>query len=192
MFRWDNFVSKEPFGLLDASLQIADGVHFSQVDPDRDERLSNFGRQTRDNHSGSEQSRGFDSLHQVVCNIRVHRLNTGDVDNDNLGAICPDTPEQLLRELPGALRINDTDDREDEQTLANLQNGSRQFADRLLLLTNRPFTLLHEHYGYRIGNAVRSWLVGIQDPVQEGEVVLVFREKGACQHGAQKQNDPDR
>ena len=39
--------AEQPLGLLDAALQVADGVHLAQVDADGDERLGDLRGQAR-------------------------------------------------------------------------------------------------------------------------------------------------
>jgi hypothetical protein len=79
--------------------------------------------------------------------------------------------------LPRALRVNDADDRENEQPLAHLQYRSGQLSDRFLLLANDAFTLLDEAHCHRVRDAVRRWLVSVQNAVQFLEVCLIFRKQ---------------
>ena len=58
----------------------------------------------------------------MVRDGNVHGGDAGDVDNDDFRAIGADAAEQLLRQLAGALRVNDADDGENEQAFADLQD----------------------------------------------------------------------
>jgi len=99
--------------------------------------------------------------------------------------------KKLLGELARSLRIDDTDDRQDEQPVAHLEDRSRKLADRLLLLADRALALLHESDGHCDGDPVGGRLIRIEDPVQEREIALVFRKQGACEHVAQQKHDAD-
>ena len=87
--------------------------------------------------------------------------------------------EQLLGQLARALRIDDADDRQDEQALADLEHRRRQLADRLLLLADDALALLHEADGHGGRDAVGGRLVRVQDAVQLVEVLVVGREQRA-------------
>src|SRR6202035_4132600 len=119
-----DLVPQEPFGLFDAALQVADGVHLTEVHAYGDEGLRNFRRQAGDNDCGAQQAGSFHGLYEVVGHGSVHGRHTGDVDNHDLGAIGADPAEELLRELAGALRVDHADDGENQQALAHLKHGS--------------------------------------------------------------------
>src|SRR5438552_1977837 len=191
IFQRQDLVAEQPLRLLDAALQVAHGCHLAQVDADRDERLGDFGRQAGDDDGGAEQPRRLDRLHEVVRDVRVHRRHTGDVDHDHLRAVGADRPQQLLGQLTGTLRIDDPDDRQNEEPLAHLQHRRRQLADRLLLLPDDALALLHETHGHRVGDPVRRGLVGVENAVQFVEVFVVLAEQRAGEHVAQQQHDAD-
>src|SRR3989442_529796 len=58
LYRLD-FVAQEPMALLDASMQVADGVHLGQLHADVQQRLRDLGRQSRDDDRGAEKPRGL-------------------------------------------------------------------------------------------------------------------------------------
>src|SRR2546428_11384405 len=74
----------------------------------------------------------------MVRHTGVHGRDARDVDHDDLGAVDPDATEQLLGELTSTLRVDDADDRKDQQSLAHGQDRSRELADRFLLLADDP------------------------------------------------------
>ena len=133
----------------------------------------------------------FDRLHQVVRDARVHRGDAGEVDDDDLAARGADAVQELLRELACAVRIDRADDRQNQQSLAHLEHGRRQLADGFLLLSDDALALLDEADRHRVRDAVRGGLVRVENSIQLGEIVLVFREQRTCQHVAQQQNDAD-
>ncbi len=106
----------------------------------------------------------------------VHGCHTGDIDDDDFRAVRSNPAQELLRQLPGALRVDDADDGKNQQPLANLQHRSGEFADCFLLLANNAFALLHEADCHRVCDAVCRRLVGVQDAIQLLEIVLVFRK----------------
>src|SRR3989454_9941789 len=111
---------------------------------------------------------------QVVGHVRVHRRDARDVDHDHLRAVRADGAEQLLGQLPRALRVDDADDRENQEPLAYLEHRGGQLPDGLLLLADDALALLHEADGYRIRDAVRRRLIRVENATQllEGLVVL--------------------
>src|SRR5437762_6156503 len=113
-----------------------------------------------------------------------------DVDHDDLGAIDPDAAEQLLGELTRALRVDDANDREDQQSLAHRQHRGRELADRFLLLADDPLALLDKAHGHRIGDAVGGRLIGVLDTIELREVCPIPGEQRAREHVAQQQHDP--
>ena len=125
----------------------------------------------------------------MVCHSGVHRRHAGDVDDDHLRAVRADSPEQLLRQLARALRVDHADDRENQQPFADLQHRGGEFADCLLLLADDALALLDESYGDCIRNSIGSGLVGVQDTVQLFEIGLILCEERTGQHVAQEQND---
>ena len=48
-------VAEQPLGLLEAALQVTDGVHLAQVDPDRHQRLGDRRGQPGDDDAGAHQ-----------------------------------------------------------------------------------------------------------------------------------------
>src|SRR4029450_6984210 len=186
-----DLVAQEPLGLFDTALEVADGVHLAEVDADVDERLGDLGRQAGDDDDRPEEARGLDRLHQVVRDGRVDVGDAGEIQHDDLGPVGPDAGGELLGELWRALRVDDADDRQDEQTLADLEHRSRQLTDRLLLLADDALALLDEPDSDRAGNPVGGRLVGVEDPVQLVEILAVLGEERPAQHVAEQQHDPD-
>ena len=90
-------------------------LHLGQVDADGDQRLGDLRRQAGDDDAGAHEARRLDRLHEVVGDVGVDRRHAGDVDDDHLGAVGADAAQQLLGELARALRVDDADDRQDEQ-----------------------------------------------------------------------------
>src|SRR5215218_1999511 len=156
-------VAQDPLGLLDAALQVADRVDLAELDAERDERLGDLGREPRDDHARAHEARGVDGLDEVVRDRRVDRRDARDVDHDDLRAVRADAAQQLLRELARPLAVEDADDREDQEPLADLQHRRRELPDRLLLLADDALALLHEVDRQRVGDAVGGRLVGVED-----------------------------
>ena len=148
-------------------------------------------RQAGDDHARTHQARCVDRLHQVVGHRGVDGRHTGDVDDDHLGAVGADRPQQLLGDLAGALAVQHADDRQDQQLFAHLQHGRGQLADGLLLLADDALALLHEADGHGVGDAVGRRLVGVEHPVQQVEVGLVLLEQRPGEHVAQQQHDAE-
>ena len=107
--------------MLDAALQITDGIHLAEIDPDGDDGLCDFRRQTGHDNRSTEEARSFYGLHQVIGHRRIHCRHARDVDHHHLGAIRAYAAQQLLGQLARSLRIDDTDDGQDQQPLAHLQ-----------------------------------------------------------------------
>src|SRR5439155_11353930 len=116
-------VSEQPLRLLDPALEIADGVDLAQVDADGDERLRDLGREPRHDDVGSHEARGVHRLHQVVGHGRVHGRHARDVHHHHLRAVGADAAQQLLGELARSQGVDDADDGQDEQSVADLQHG---------------------------------------------------------------------
>src|SRR3954451_25004936 len=93
-----DLVPEQPLGLLDAALEVADGVDLGEVDAERDQRLGDLRREAGDDHAGAHQPGGVDRLHEVVGDRGVDGRDAGDVDHDHAGAVGPDAAEQLLGE----------------------------------------------------------------------------------------------
>src|SRR5256885_13518837 len=165
-------VAELAFGLLDAALEIADRIHLAQIHADGDERLRDFGRQTGDDDAGAHEPRRFDRLHQVIGHRRVNGGYTGNVDDHHFGAVLADTTQQLFGQLARALSVNDADDRQNQQTLANLEHRRGKFADRFLLLSNDAFAFLHAAHRDGVGDAVGSRLVDGQHAAEQLEIGL--------------------
>ena len=130
-------------------------------------------------------------LDEVVGHRLVDVRDAGDVDDDDLRAVRADAVEQLLGELAGALAVQDADDRQDQQPLADGQDRRRQLADRVLLLPDDPLALVDEADGDGVGDPVGRRLVGVEHAVQQPEVALVLLEQGPGQDVAQQQHDAD-
>src|SRR5262245_39197208 len=87
--------------------------------------------------------------------------------------------------------VDQADDRQDQQALADLQYRSGQLPDRFLLLTDRALALLHEADRNRGGDAVGGGLVGIENAIQPVEIAAVQREQRSGEDVAQQEHDPD-
>src|SRR6266576_2558948 len=83
------------------------------------------------------------------------------------------------------LRVDDADDRQNQQALAHLQHRGGELPDRLLLLPDDTLALLHEADGHRIRDAVGRRLVGVEDAVELVEVSVVLGEQRAGEHVTQ-------
>ena len=59
-------VAEQPLGLLEAALQVTDGVHLAQVHPDGHQGLGDLRRQPGDDDAGTHQPGRVDGLHEVV------------------------------------------------------------------------------------------------------------------------------
>src|SRR5205085_3386861 len=186
-----HLVAEEPLRLLDAALEVAHGVHLREVDADGHQSEGDLGREAGDDAAGTHEPRGLDGLHEVVCHGRVDGRNTGDIYHHDLGPIRPNSPQQLLGHLASALAVQDTDDRQNEESLPDLQYRRGQLTDRLLLLADDPLTLLDEAHTDRVGDAVGRGLVGVQDAVQQLEVALVLLEQRAGEDVTQQQDDTE-
>src|SRR5713101_3042438 len=128
-------IAQGSLGLFDTALKIADSVHLAQVDANRDQCLCDLGRQASDDDRRAQQPGGFHGLHQVIGHGRIHHRHACDVNDDDLGAVGSNALQQLFSELARSLWIDDSDDRQDEQSLTDLQHWSGQNANRFLLLT---------------------------------------------------------
>src|SRR3954471_23289677 len=162
----DDAVAEQALGLLEAALEIADRAHRPEVDAEVDEGLRDARRQPGEDRAGAHQPRRLDGLHKVVGDGHIDGRDTGDVDDDDLRAVRLDRPEQLLGQLTRALRVEHADDRQDQQPPADLKNGRGELADRRLLLADHPLPLVDEADADGHGDAVRSGLVGVKDPVE--------------------------
>jgi len=186
-----DFVSQEFLGLFNSALQIANGVHLSEIHTDGDEGLGNFRGKAGDDDGGTEEARSFDGLDEVVRDGNVHGGHTGDVDNDDFRTVGADAAKQLLRQLTSALRVNNTDDGENEQAFANLQDWRRELANCFLLLTDDAFAFLNETDGDSVGDAVRGGFVGIENAIELFKIGLVLSEEGASENVTEEEHDTD-
>src|SRR5215211_6022272 len=82
--------TQQALRLFDTSLQVADRVHLAQVDADRHQRLGDVGGQAGDDDARPHEPRGVDGL------------------------------DQMLGQLTGALAVEQADDGQDQQALADL------------------------------------------------------------------------
>src|SRR3954449_3735032 len=138
---WRGTVPEQPLRFLEPALEIADGAHPADGDAKIDERLRDLRGQPRDDRAGAHEARRLNRLDQVVGDRHVDRGDAGDVDDDDPGAMPLNRPEQLLGELARTRRVEDPDDREDEQSLTNLQHRRGQLANRILLVTDDALAL---------------------------------------------------
>jgi hypothetical protein len=117
--------------------------------------------------------------------------DAGDVDDDDFGAVGADAAQELVGELLGAWAVEDADDGEDEESFADLEYGGGQFADGVLLLADDAFALFDEADGDGVGDAVGGGFVGVEDAVEQVEVVAVFLEEGSGEDVAEEEDDAD-
>src|SRR5438132_14032852 len=101
------------------------------------------------------------------------------VNNTPSGAYEQYTPEPLLSVLARTMWSNHPNDRQDQQTLADLKDRGREFTNGLLLLADDPFTFLDKADRHRVGDTVGGRLIGIKDAVELPEIALVFGEQRA-------------
>ena len=87
--------------------------------------------------------------------------------------------------------VEDADDGEDEESFADLEHGGGEFADGVLLLADDAFALFDEADGDGVGDAVGGGFVGVEDAVEQVEVVAVFFEEGSGEDVAEEQDDAD-
>ena len=64
------------------------------------------------------------------------------------------------------LRVNQADNRQDQQPLTHLQYRRRQLANSFLLLADDTLALLDKAGRYRVGNPVGGGFVEIEYPIQ--------------------------
>src|SRR6266513_5159377 len=140
----EHAVSQNPLGLLAASLAVAAGVQLRELDAERDERLRDFRAEAGHDHVGAHEPRCSDRLQQVIRNLRVDRRHPRDVHDDDLRTVRAYRAKQALGDEPCALGVDDADDREQQQTLADLEYRRRELPDGLLLLPDDALALEHE------------------------------------------------
>ena len=125
----------------------------------------------------------------MVGDRNVHGRHACDINDDDLCTIRANPAEQLLSQLPGALRVDHADNRENQEPLTNLQDWRREFTNGFLLLANDALALLNETNRHSVGDAVCRRLVRVQDAVELFEIGLVLCEERARQHVAKEEND---
>ena len=89
------------------------------------------------------------------------------------------------------MRVDHADDREDQEPLAYLQHGRRELSNGFLLLPNHALALLHEPDRDGDGDTVRRGLVGVEHPIENGEIASILGEEGPGQDVAQEEHDAD-
>src|SRR5919201_4639894 len=134
-------VPNQAIRFLETALEIPDRPHHAQVDAEVDERLSDLRRETRDDRARAHESCCLDGLDEVVRDRQVDPGHAGDVDYHDARPVGLDRAQQLLGELARPRRVEDADDRENEQALPDLENRCRELVNRLLLLPDHPFAL---------------------------------------------------
>ena len=125
----------------------------------------------------------------MVGDRNVHGRHACDINDDDLCTVGANPAEQLLSQLPGALRVDHADNRENQEPLTNLQDWRREFTNGFLLLANDALALLNETNRHGVGDAVCRRLVRVQDAVELFEIGLVLCEERARQHVAKEEND---
>src|SRR5215217_2733775 len=183
--------SEQALRLFDAALEVADSVHLAKVDPDGHQGLGDLGGQAGEDHAGPHQPGGVHGLDQVVGDLGVDVGDAGDVQHHHLGPMAADAGQQLLGELVGALLVQHPDDGQDEDPLADLEHRGGQLPDRLLLLADDAFAFADKAHRHGVGDTVGGRLIGVQDPVQQLEVLLVLLEQRPGQDITQQQHDAD-
>src|SRR4029077_1497123 len=113
-----------------------------------------------------------------------------DIYNDSLRAVGAKRAQQLRGQLARALWIDDADDRQNEEPLAHLKHRGGQLPDRFLLLPDDTLALLHESDGHRVGDAVGRRLVGVENPVELVEVLVILAEQRPGEAAAEEQPGP--
>ena len=76
-----------------------------------------------------------------------------------------------------------------KQPLPYLQDWCRQLKDRVLLLADHSLAFLDEAHGDRVRDPVGGRLIGVEDTVQELEVVVVLREERTGQDVTEQKDD---
>src|SRR3954453_3467095 len=92
-------MAEQALGLLEAALEVADGAHHAEIDPEVDERLGDLRRQPGDDRAGAHEAGRLDRLDQMVGDRDVDGRDAGDVDHYDSRAMLLDRTEQLLGEL---------------------------------------------------------------------------------------------
>src|SRR5204862_7256403 len=176
----EHAVSQNPLGLLEASLEVADGVQLRELDAERDERLRDFRAEAGHDHVGAHEPRRSDRLQQVIRNLRVDRRHPRDVHDDDLGPVRAYRAKQALGDEPCALGVDDADDREQQQTLADLEYRRRELPDGLLLLPDDALALEHEDVDNEADVEERDLLERheVLEPV-EGFALELFHDRAA-------------
>ena len=126
-------VAEQPFGMLDAALQVTDGIDRPQVDPQGHHGQGDLRRNAGNDHLGAHQPGRVHRLHQMVGHPRVDGGDPGMSMTIDLGPVGPDRQQQVLGQLPGPLGIDLADDRQQQHPFAERQHRGGKFPDRLLL-----------------------------------------------------------
>src|SRR5579872_2329756 len=87
--RADQPVAEQTLRLLEPALQIAGGVEFAEIEPERGERLRDLRREARDDRPRAHEPRRGHGLQEVARDARVDRGHPRDVHDDDLRAIEP-------------------------------------------------------------------------------------------------------
>ena len=127
-----------------------------------------------------EQLRRVDRLDEVVRDLGVDVGHAGDVHDDDLGAAGANCVQELLGELPGPSGVDDADYRQDEQTLAHLEDRRGELTDRFLLLPHHFLALFDEGQGDDGEDLVGDRLVDVQGGGKAGLVALIAFEEAAA------------
>src|SRR6184192_2071715 len=130
----EHAVPQNPLGVFESPLEVADGVQLRELDAERDERLGDFRAEAGHDHVGAHEPRCGHRLQQVIRHLRVDRRHPRDVHDDDLRAVRAYRAKQALGDEPRALGVDDADDREQQQALADLEHRRRELPDGLLLL----------------------------------------------------------
>ena len=132
---------------------------------------------------------GVDSAGEVVGDRFVDVGYSGDVEDDDLGAVGAYCAQELLGQLVGSCVVKEADDGQDEQPFPDLHDRGGQFADRVLLLADDAFSLFDEADRDGVCDAVGGGLIGVEHFVQQVELVAVFLEQRPGEDVAVQEDD---
>src|SRR6266545_3255480 len=83
-------------GIRDSALQAALGRYIAQIDPETDQRLSDFGANADENHLGAKQPRRQDNLNQPLRDLAIHDGDPCNIQEQVAGRRLLDGMECLV------------------------------------------------------------------------------------------------
>ncbi len=121
-----------------AGLQRAECGEAGEVDAQLDDRAGDRRGQADEDQACAEQTDGARGTDDVLGGLAVEQRNTGDIEDDDLGPRLGHSGQHRLREQLGAQRIQDPDQRDDQDAVVHRGDRRRRLADdveqaRLLL-----------------------------------------------------------